>query len=202
MTTETRYMRSDQQTVNGVTAYKLLTSESATLKELWIANSQTVYVGIRVSVIHSDGSETRLDTQPSATVPYPAGTAQTTTLSAGYSILNDVALSPTDAIKVEVYGDVTSPPAALLATFITEQLGASKLNAANWTVYYRLRRTAKVGTTSNFYFRFGISGDDSYITNFTWGAIPVTAKKPIMDGLTFIEIIGYSQSTPLTTYIV
>jgi hypothetical protein len=180
-------MRSDQQTVNGVTAYKLGTSESGTLVELWIANSQTVYVGIRVSVIHADGSETRLDTQPSATVPYSAGTAQTTTLNAGYSILNDVALSPTDAIKIEVYADISSPPAALLATFITEQLGASKLNAANWTVYYRLRRTAKVGTTSYFYFRFGNAGDDSYITNFTWTPYAVAVKKPIMNGLVYIE---------------
>ena len=167
-TVETRYMRSDNQTVNGVTAYKLGTSESGTLVELWIAQSSTVYVGIRVSVIHSDGSETRLDTQASGVVIMSAGTAQTTTLSAGYSILNDVALSPTDAIKVEVYGDTSNPPQSLLATFITEQLGASKLNAATWTVYYRLRRTAKVGTVSNFYFRFGVSGDDSYITNFAW----------------------------------
>ena len=180
-------MRSDQQTVNGVLAYILGISESATLKELYIDNSATIYVGIRVSVIHADGSETRLDTQALAVVPYAAGTAQTTTLSAGYSILNDVALSPTDAIKIEVYGDVTSPPAALLATFITEQLGASVLNAANWTVYYRLRRTAKVGTTSYFYFRFGIAGDDSYITNFTWTPYAVAVKKPVMNGLVYIE---------------
>jgi hypothetical protein len=169
MPAETRYFRSDSHTVNGVSAYILGTSESATLAELWIAQGSTVYVGIRVSVIHADGSETRLDTQASAVVPMSApAAATTTTLSAGYSIVNDVALTPTDAIKVEVYGDIKTPPAALLATFITGQLGASKLNAANWTVYYRLRATAKVGTTSNFYFRFGVSGDDSYITNFTW----------------------------------
>ena len=175
MTVETRYMRSDQQTVNGLTAYILGTSQSAVLKELTIDTSTTIYVGIRVWVRHVDGSETEvlgLAGQASAIVPYSAGTAQTITLNAGFEVASDVNLVSTDAIRVDVYADISNPPTALLCSFVTEQLGANILNSASWTVYYRLRRTKSVGGMSTFYYRFGVAGDDSYITNFTWTPAP------------------------------
>jgi len=175
---ETRHLRSDQQTVNGLTAYKLGLTESALLKELYIEYSSKVYVGIRVWVRHADGTETEVlggSGVATAVVSFLAGASLTTTLSAGFGVVNDVPLSPTDAIVVRVYGDVASPPSALLAEFVTEQLGGSVLNAASWTVYYRLRRTASVRGLSYFYFRFGIADDDSYITNFKW--TPTTAKQ-------------------------
>ncbi|MGB9672351.1 MAG: hypothetical protein ACPLZY_04315 [Candidatus Norongarragalinales archaeon] len=190
MPVETRYMRSDQWTVNGLTAYKLGVAESALLKELYIGEGTKIYVGIRVWVRHADGTETEVlggSGVATAVVSFLAGPALTTTLSAGFGVVNDVPMAPTDAVVVRVYGDVTSPPSALLAEFVTEQLGASKLNAANWTVYYRLRRTASVGGFSYFYFRFGIAGDNSYITNFTWTPYAPPAAKRIMgDGLVWI----------------
>jgi len=60
MPVETRYFRSDTQTVNGLTAYILGTAESSSLKELEIQSDKTVYIGIRVWKRNSAGSETEI----------------------------------------------------------------------------------------------------------------------------------------------
>jgi len=174
-----------------MTAYKLGTVESANLIELLIATGAAIYVGIRAYVRHADGSMDEIAGirgQASAVAVLSAGAAATVTVSAGFEVREDVSLQPTDAIVIEVYGDITSPPSALLATYITEQLGGTKLNAGAWTVYYRLRRTRAVGGLSTFYFRFGITGDDSYIENFSWTLPPllietITANNFPMDYL-------------------
>ena len=60
-------------------------------------------------------------------------------------------LNPTDRIVVRVYDSFNNT----LASFVTEELGASKLNAETWTVYY--------------YFELFFDGEYYYIY-WCWGA--------------------------------
>ncbi|MGP3705245.1 MAG: hypothetical protein ACKD6O_08155 [Candidatus Bathyarchaeota archaeon] len=53
----------------------------------------------------------------------------------------------------------------IMATFVTEQLGASELESATWTVYYYIYKSGTL-----YYFRFGTSTYNSRITNFKWSA--------------------------------
>jgi len=196
MTVETRYMRSDQHTINTLTAYKLLTSESASLIELTGCtvdeSPQYFYIGIRIYILHADGSETEVTTGTSVAIaPLGTGADTTTTTNMTWTDSQDRNLVSSDAIKIVVKcccGLAWNEDAAVtLATFVTEQLGANKLNQNQWTVYYRVRRDRvyyKPLTWWDYYFRRGIAGDDSYITGFKWTAA-VAPKHPIGDGLTF-----------------
>ena len=177
MVSETRYMRNDN---------KLGTSESASLVEDYCDTGAVEYYGIRVYVLHTDSSRTLVlglaDTAV-AVVSFAAGAALTTTLNAGFTVMDDVALDPSDEIQIDVFADFSNPPTVLIEQFTTSGLNATMLLAGNWTIYYRVRRTAKVGPTSMFYFRFGTSGDDSYITTFQY--TPATILQDVVgDGLT------------------
>jgi hypothetical protein len=57
------------------------------------------------------------------------------------------------------------------ATFTTEQLGASSLNAATWTVYYYLSMSGTIGKNTYVYF-FWDGPYPSRIENFTWTPAP------------------------------
>jgi hypothetical protein len=187
MPIETRYMRSDQHTVNGLLAYKLGTSQSATLLSVLInVYDRNVYVtqyfGIKVWKRDVNGVETLI-----ADIGAIAS-ASSSGLISGTINIPLISLNSTDAIVVEVYADDFSPPTTLRATFITEQLGAQSLNASTWTVYYYLYRAYAAATQqTSYFFRFGTSTYNSHIENFAWTPVPVAVKKPIMNGLVYVE---------------
>jgi hypothetical protein len=188
MTVETRYMRSDTQTINGLLAYILGTSQSSTL--LYSAGGSagkvTVYWACDVAVRHADGSETLLEAK--------IGQVYRSTVSSGVQSKTWgcplTALVSTDAVVVRVYDKYGTGSWNLRATFITEQLSsATQLDAATWTFYYYTSRDYDVnmGTTGAFYWGIETFGGITYnsrIENFTW-SIPSVAVEFHGDGLTF-----------------
>ena len=191
-------MRSDKHTVNGLEAYILGTTESASLEEVTGCtvdkSTESFHIGIRVYIRHADGSETEVT--PGSTVAIaelPTGADTTTTISGTWDC-PDTSLSDTDAIVVRVRcvcgTGWTEGAATTIAEFITEQLGATKLDASTWTVYYRVRRDEVYNPILkiyywDYYFRFGISGDDSYIEGFSYSVVAKLIRC-IGDGLTWI----------------
>jgi hypothetical protein len=170
MPVETRWYRYETTTINGLTAYKLALAKIGT--SYIFARTVTRYVAggyicIDVAVRHADGTETAVASKV-AQIQTTAGDFELT-LSATVDI-PETSLSPTDAIVVRVYwrfGDETAW--TLCATFITEQLGASKLDAATWTCYYTESHTATLVPTPRSAMNFHIDGTYlSRIENFTW----------------------------------
>ena len=175
-TTETRYMRSDQQTVNGLAAYKLSTSQSSSLSSVTIngynglTNVYVVqYLGIRVWKRSGDQVETEIT---SGTAVAIASSSANGLINATWACIQTV-LASSDSIIVRVYADDFSPPTTLRRTFTTEQLGASQLDSVTWTVYYYLGRTSSYNSktglwTVRYTFRHGSTTYNSRIENFQW----------------------------------
>ncbi len=189
MTSETRYMRSDTHTINGLTAKKLDTMQSSSyVSELissYDGNVQvTQYLGIRVWKRDINGSETEITLGTVEAI----GSGSTSGLKSGTRSQPPLGLTKTDSIVLRVYADDFSPPITLKDTFTTEQLGAQSLDAAIWTVYYSLFRLYAGGMTT-YSFRFGTSTYNSRIENFTWstgGEPPPIAPEARGDGLSWL----------------
>jgi hypothetical protein len=163
--TETRYMRGDQQTVNGLTAYQLGTTQSNTQQTTGnIGNNVNLYAGIRVWKRANGGIETEITSGTAVAIAY--GTA-TQIWTATYTP-PQTALASTDAIVVRVYVDTTTPPTTQRAEFTTGQLGSSQLDNVQWTVSYYLRKSGPP-TQSQWY--WGTTTYDSKIANFQHSAI-------------------------------
>ncbi len=131
--TETRYLRgvANEVTVNTLTAYSLGLTNSATAGNYAPGSSVAVYLGMRVYKRSSAGVETEITSALSATV-------QRTSAGSGYQTATwacpGAALATTDSIVVKVYGGTAANPTTVRATFTTEQLGATSLDANTWTV--------------------------------------------------------------------
>jgi hypothetical protein len=131
-------MRSDSQSVNGLNAYELNIPES-TSYTYKTQNGEGIGAswGIRVWIRHSNGSEQEvsLDGQtgtPKATVSRSSGSGiQSATVAVAQT-----GLQLTDSLVVRVYAQVGDSDWALSAAFTTEQLHATTLQPATWTVYY------------------------------------------------------------------
>jgi len=182
MPTETRYMRSDQQTVNGLTAYVLGLSQ--TNNPIYIGadceGSATAYFDIQIAVRHADGSETTL-------LPWTQFASRATSGS-GYQAYNfscpQTTLSPTDAVVVRLRARNLGGSA--VAEFITEQLGAGQLPSATWNFYiYTQASVSKYGSSAII--DWGDAAHNTRIENFQWSAAVAVVKKPIMDGLVYVE---------------
>jgi len=162
--TQTRYYRSDKQTVNGLYAYKLDTSNSASIQMISLVepiSNGTGHYSSSVYIRHSNGTTTQLGTQVAMTIRSAnGGGMQSATWNCP-----ETSLSSTDAIQIEEFVDIdygfyTSE------YFITEQLGWSKLNSATWTFYRYTERYAG-GSETEVYTDFGIS-NYCYITNISY----------------------------------
>jgi len=188
MPTETRYFRSDQHTVNGLSAYKLLTTESAAEASAYEYSTVSYFRwGIRVWKRASDGTETEITSgEPVAVV---ARTEVGEGMQSNTWNCPETSLASTDAIVVRVY--IYHDGAwHEKAEFITEQLGAQSLDAATWTVYYYTRLT-EYGAGFRGVFYWGIftrtSPYNSRIANFTWTEYaPPVARRLQSDGLVLI----------------
>jgi hypothetical protein len=199
MPTETRYFRNATHTVNGLTAYQLGTSNTATGTSVSVENAYT-FMGIRVWKRSADGVETEITSGRCVAL------VTTGTLGASPAVRSTIwncpqtSLNPTDAIVIRVYSVDSDGETGqvLMATFITEQLGASSLDAATWTVYYYNNRTL-VDETQFIAFYFGSSTRPSRITGFTWTPYvppPVGVPRWLGDGLAGAALIGLLRRLP------
>lgn len=192
MPVETRFFRSDQQTINGLTAFVLGISQSSVSDDFYCDDFLPFYWGIRVWKRASSGVETEITTG----VPV----AQVSRTDYGSGIQSNtwncpqVALNSTDAIVIRVYVkslDIdwrNNGDDGLIAVWVSEQLGASKLDAAVWTVYYYTSVAQAMGGVDRGHFRFGVAAFNSRIENFVWSSgVPAVVAQPLGDGLSWIQ---------------
>jgi hypothetical protein len=152
--TEIRYMRGTvgEAVVNGLTAYSLGTTQDATTTAAAsLGGSQTIYVGIRVWKRVAAGTETEITAGTAVGIATRAAGAGNYAVIAGATWTpTATVLTATDSIIVRMYQATTTPPGGTaVATFTTEQLGASQLNAVAWAPYYSIRSRA-TGTNVNW----------------------------------------------------
>jgi len=192
---ETRYFRSDKQTVNTYTLKILGTAKSGTAdvqEVIWQSTTaKACYVRIVVQKVAADGTLTQIVTGAVVTVNPNTTVVLSSTLN-----VPQTALTPTDAILVEVQYSTNGVTFAGLssvlqgADWITEQLNTSVLNAATWTVYYDLSYSSEYNPATRRYTNyldFRYDGDyASRIENFTYGVVAAVAKRIIGDGFTWI----------------
>ncbi|MFX0085614.1 MAG: archaellin/type IV pilin N-terminal domain-containing protein [Candidatus Hodarchaeota archaeon] len=173
--TETRYMRSDIQTINGLSAYNFGTTQTSSPLEnnqqtnRW-SGSFTVTWGIRVWIRHEDTTETEITL--GTWVALVQRSSDGSGIQSNSWSCPQTALVPTDAVVVRVYmqiGTTTYSP----TEFITEQLGASQLNSAAWTIFYYTERDYRgwPQDRTRGIFSWGDSIYESRITNFQYRAL-------------------------------
>jgi len=166
-----RYMRSDTQTVNGLNAYVLNIPESTSSASFTQSGSgHGASWGIRAWVRHSNGveQEISLDGQtgtPKAVVGRSSGSG----IESGTVSVAQTALQQTDSLVIRVYVQVGGSGWTLCATFTTEQLQATTLQATTGTVYYYTYASylrPYNWTTSTFY--WGTTTYNSQIQNLQY----------------------------------
>ena len=128
----TFYCRSDTHTINGLNAYKL--SETASASEIYDADNQlngsTAYWWFTIIIRHADSSETTIASL----------VAETVRSSVGFGVQSatwncpETNIVSTDALKI-IITEYKSAGVAHEMVFVSEQLGWDKLNAATWTCY-------------------------------------------------------------------
>jgi len=160
-----------------LTAYKLKTEQTTSGLNRLIGSGTTLYrayVGIRVWKRLADGTE--IEITEGTPVAIASRIVVTSAIHSATWSCPETSLTTTDAIVVRVYGKWGGGDWHLLETFITEQLGATKLDAAIWTVYYYISITRYIdpetGETWYYaYWWFGSSTHNSRIENFSWSII-------------------------------
>jgi len=191
MPVEIRYFRSDSHTINTVTARILGLSlsgvgDSITQRSRAIFLPDSCACGVRVYIRHADGSRDELTTDISAVVSLGYPTSKS--LHSANWTCPLTALSPTDAIEIEVYLSDGFSGWQLADIWISEQLGATQLNSASWTFYYWLQASYSYSPISGYVFgiTFYFDGtDDSRIENFSYTVAP-PVRRTFGDGLTWI----------------
>jgi len=185
---ETRFFTSKLIDVNLLTGRHLDLTKK-TVEEVGTARWTGVYattgqIGIRVFKRDTTGAMTEITTG----LP-PVALADVTTTKAlvsGTWNCPETPLATTDTIVVEVWGRVGTEPWSFVGAFrfTTEQLGATVLNSATWTVHYaaeiRISGDPWVGFDTDMLFYYD-GDEESRIDNFTWGVPP----PPIIIGALF-----------------
>lgn len=183
MTVETRYFRSDEHTVNGLTAKKLLntpdTAPSAYTGEIWANSPQTATVYFEFRIRHADGSTAYLKAFSKTHNEEYDGDV---TVNVNIPL---VELESTDAIQAEVIFDVGGEE-YMHEFFITEQLNAWRLNNATWKVvyyiYYHKAYQEGLGWVTIVQF------SPKRIEDFTYDE-PVNFSKDISDAIGVSDVI-------------
>jgi hypothetical protein len=148
-----RYMRGDTQTINGLNAYSLNIPESTSSTSVTQSGLESAPSwGIRVFVRHSDGTETEvvLDGQTGT----PKAVVSGSDMQSANTSVSQTTLQSTDSLVVRVYIWLGADNGwSLCASFTTEQLQASTLQATTWTVFYSVHTTFNrlSGYTGTFY---------------------------------------------------
>jgi len=134
-TTETRYMRSDTFSWD-LTYYAFNTTNSAsyvTDSETWqTSGAGHGYLRSLIYVKYQDNTTALIATSAGFEVTSSTPTEYSETVN-----IPETALNTTDRIMVTVqYGPDGSTWTNIGYSFLTEQLGATLLNSATWTIYY------------------------------------------------------------------
>ena len=142
------YFRSDTITVNGLTAYRLDTTNSAQA----VAKDVISYtaLGIRVWRRDVNGNEYEITAgTPVAQVNISGIT--TSGFVYGTWTCPNVTFNVNDALVIRVYG-LTASGWSLIDTWVTPQLNYAGLSSSTWTVYYYIAYDTYTG---GMYFEFG-----------------------------------------------
>jgi hypothetical protein len=116
--------------------------------------------GIRVFLVHADESETEITSGTPVARAIYIEDGETYNI---WSCPETVCVS-TDRIVVKLYASCLTPVSwNFIRSWFSEQLGASKINATTWTMYYYL---TKLSTT--YYFWYGDSTYNSRVANFSY----------------------------------
>jgi len=170
-------MRSDTETVDSTTYYRLLTSNTTTSTsdtEGWSSSRKPTrgFIRAQIYVYHADGTEDLIATTDHIEVPEGAG-IDVYSVSVG---IPETALSTTDRIKVvwQWSKEASTWYNFSDAKFITEQLNTTILNAATWTIYIYAEFTSTWNAflkqyTNTVKIYWGNSTYPSRIENFSWG---------------------------------
>jgi hypothetical protein len=183
MTSETRYMRSDTEVVNGHTFYKLLTTRTVSMLQTYITKdgNNAGSWGSKIWKRDTSGNETLIS---SGFVAQVQRSSKGSGIQSNTWACPQTSLSSTDRIVVRVYasldGWVTN---TLMGEFITGQLGATQLDSATWTIYYYTSWDYD-GETSYAYYMWGSSSYDSRIGNFSWSTAPILKEVTDSFGMT------------------
>ncbi len=169
MTTETRYMQVPSWTVNGLTASKLSSQEvSSTVATQETGGEETVYWAWDIIKRTAVGGETVIGSKVAQVTRNAEGEGiQSATWNCPLTVL-----SPTDAIRAISYGSFDGVFWSMMdypeyVGWITEQLGATNLNAVTWTCYVYTR----IALIEEEYYLFVYWGDSTYNTRvegFSW----------------------------------
>jgi len=162
---EVRFMRgiASEANVNGLTAYLAGTTQSTTAANAGnLGNNANLYAGIRAWVRHAGGTETELTTGAAVAVVYGYGTgAYSSTWTPPFTVL-----VPADSVVVRFYVNTATPPTTVRATFTTEQLGATQLDANLWNITYFLRKAGIAPGGSSLL--WGTAAYNTRISGFSW----------------------------------
>ncbi|MHA1976305.1 MAG: archaellin/type IV pilin N-terminal domain-containing protein [Candidatus Hodarchaeales archaeon] len=174
--TETRFLKSNAATVNGLTAYDLGTDLTGSIavfdQSSAVSGDQAITWGIRVYVRHSDTSETEITSGMVATVARGAG-GDAAGIQPGNWLCPQTALSPTDSIVIEFWYQIGGNSPAIHTEFTTPQLGATQLDASTWSLFYYTERDRGGGffsRTTTALFHWGDNTHNSRIENFKYSA--------------------------------
>ncbi len=137
--------------------------------EIYIYDDPAVYYSISVAQRTSAGSETALGTN---VAQYSSAfNSITAGLKSATWACPQTTFASTDSLVVRVYEQTNTSGWVLIATFTTEQLGASYLNSSTWTVYYYLSTS-----TYNVAYSWDTGSYQSRIENFTWTTASATSS--------------------------
>jgi hypothetical protein len=173
-TTETRFLRSNAATVNGLTAYDLGTSLTGSIglfdQSSTVSGDQSVTWGIRVYIRHSTGTEAEITSGMVATVARPSG-GDAAGMQTNTWLCPLTPLASTDSIVIEVWYQIGASSPTIASEFTTPQLGATQLDASTWSVSYYTERDRSGGffnrqTTALFH--WGDTAHNSRIENFAY----------------------------------
>lgn len=193
-TTETRYFKNASVTVNGLSAYSLATDQSGTgtsQSKTQAGNYLGAKLGILVWKRGSGGNVTEITSGTQV--------AQITSVDGDFHqeysntwACPETSLASTDSIVIKVYYKFGALAWGQLGTcvFTTEQIGASKLDSATWTVYYITSFTYDVDLNRGSITFYWDGSDNSRITNFSYTT----------GGTAFVQVVSEKIVIPDSLY--
>ncbi|MFO7618254.1 MAG: NosD domain-containing protein [Thermoplasmata archaeon] len=185
---ETRYMSSEMHMVNGLFADNLGVFQTSMILSNQINTGDILYTGMRAWVRNATtGAEFELTGGSAKAVVSRNSNAigiQTTAWNCPLIVLN-----LTDSVVIRIYQNFdVNPPTTLVATFSTEQLGATMLDAATWTIHYFTERSGNINPLRIGNFYWGTTVYNSRIEGFAHTTIdntpPIVVKTVPADGAT------------------
>jgi len=190
MPVETRYARSDQVTVNGLTAYSLGTANTSTESYLSQSYGASEYAWYADCIVRrQNGSEVVLGSSVAQVLRSASGEgAQQATWSCPQTTLN-----ATDSVHVRFWIEEHVDWTTKSRDFTTEQLNAAQLDAATWTFTYY----TYLGTNQEARLYHGSSTKATYISGFSYTSATTGTPVTITKQARYAIAATYSQAKNL-----